>query len=231
MSGQPTKNFLKGLKQAGNPERAAHDKKYHRSRFQHAGVSIPKNDALIKLHTTSMAAPEILQMADELWQTQIHDAMIAAGRMLALRLVPANAPVWNRIKKYMRDVDGWALADNLKPAARRCLIQKPELLEDLEKWTRHKNFWFRRAALVFTLHYTKPPYDCKPMLQWMQTYVDDPEWFIQKSIGWWLRELGKYRLDYVIVFLNKYGERLQRVARHEATRRLSATDRRRIISF
>lgn len=79
----------------------------------------------------------------------------------------------------------------------------------------------RRAALVYTLPFAKPGHNPERMLRWASHYASDPEWFIQKAIGWWLRVLGEHNPDKVVVFLNTHWEKLKGVARKEATRKLS----------
>ena len=78
----------------------------------------------------------------------------------------------------------------------------------------------RRAALVYTLPYTKPGRDPDRMLKWAGGYASDPEWFIQKAIGWWLRVLGEKQPERVIPFLNIHWKHLKTVAKKEATRKL-----------
>jgi len=88
--------------------------------------------------------------------------------------------------------------------------------------------WTRRAALVITLPWTKQNHP-KPeeleirekVLGWAAGYVDDTEWFIQKAIAWWLRELSKHDPDRTRAFLDTYGEKLKPFARKEAARKLS----------
>ena len=36
-------------------------------------------------------------------------------------------------------------------------------------------------------------------LKWAAGMVDDRQWFIQKAIGWWLRELSKHNPSYNFV--------------------------------
>jgi len=48
--------------------------------------------------------------------------------------------------------------------------------------------------------------------------VDDHEWFIQKAIGWWLRELSKHNPERVKSFLAEYAPRMKPFAVREATR-------------
>lgn len=89
--------------------------------------------------------------------------------------------------------------------------------------------WTRRAALVITLPWTKMNHP-KPVdlarrdriLGWAAGYVDDKEWFIQKAIGWWLRDLSKHDPDRTRAFVAANGERMKPFARKEALRHLGA---------
>ena len=50
--------------------------------------------------------------------------------------------------------------------------------------------------------------------------ADDREWFIQKAIAWWLRELSKHDPDRARAFLAAHGDRLKPFARKEAAKYL-----------
>ena len=96
-------------------------------------------------------------------------------------------------------------------------------LDEVELWTRSDHMWTRRAALVATLPWTKQNHP-KPddlhrrdrILGWAAGYVSDRNWFIQKSIAWWLRELSKHDPERVIAFLNQNGDAMKPFARREA---------------
>ena len=83
--------------------------------------------------------------------------------------------------------------------------------------------WTRRAALVITLPWTKQNFP-KPdevaarerVLGWAATYVPDQQWFIQKAIAWWVRELGKHDAPRASAFLSEYGARMKPFAAKEA---------------
>ncbi len=88
--------------------------------------------------------------------------------------------------------------------------------------------WRRRAALVFTLPWAKQihPKACElaartRILGWAASYVDDQDWFIQKAVAWWLRELSKHDPPRVRQFLSYYGTRLKPFARREAGKYLN----------
>jgi len=85
--------------------------------------------------------------------------------------------------------------------------------------------WMRRAALVFTLPWAKERRDPERMLGWAVLLAEDRQWFIQKAVGWWLRELSKRDPKRVRRFLKDHGEKLTGVARREAMKYLTATSR------
>ena len=86
----------------------------------------------------------------------------------------------------------------------------------------------RRAALVITLPWTKQNHPSAGdlairdrVLGWAAGYADDPEWFIQKAIAWWLRDLSKHDAPRVRAFLEAHGDRLKPFARREAGKHLA----------
>jgi 3-methyladenine DNA glycosylase AlkD len=54
--------------------------------------------------------------------------------------------------------------------------------------------------------------------------ADDRDWFIQKAIAWWLRDLSKHDPARTRTFLAAHGDRLKPFARTEAARLLSPED-------
>jgi 3-methyladenine DNA glycosylase AlkD len=87
--------------------------------------------------------------------------------------------------------------------------------------------WTRRAALGATLPWTKQnhpkPADlvCRDrILGWAAGYAADHDWFIQKAVGWWLRDLSKHDPARTRAFLAEHGAALKPFARKEAARKL-----------
>ena len=59
------------------------------------------------------------------------------------------------------------------------------------------------------------------VLGWAAGYVDDPEWFIQKAVAWWLRDLSKRDPERVRGFLDRHGAQMKPFALREAARHLA----------
>lgn len=214
------KDFISALKKVRDPKRALWDAGYHKSTREHWGIKVPDLEPIVKEAVKKLDESQLLILVQELWNTGIFDLMISAARILADTKVSGSKEVWTLVKSFMKDVDGWALEDTLARAAWKCIDENPRLLDELDKWSTHKNFWMRRAVLIFTLPFAKPGKDPKRMLGWAAQYANDREWFIQKAIGWWLRDLGAHNPERVIQFLNDHWDKLQYVAKKESTRKL-----------
>lgn len=206
------------LRTMGSPARAEREKSYQKSVWKHWGVALPQMDVAIRDILKDVPAADRLALCRRLWREPVWDLKMVAGRSLAA--VPPAEPLWRFVRTRMADLDGWAMADNLAPIASRCLLHDERRLDVAEGWVQSPHLWTRRAALVFTLAWTRDDRNPERMLGWAALLADDPEWFIQKAIGWWLRELSKRDAARVRRFLTEHGALLKGVARREATKYL-----------
>lgn len=212
--------LLNKLKELEHPSRAIRDKKYHKSEREHWGIAVPDCDRMARSIAQELSEQAILMVAQSLWNTNLFDPMICAAKMLSLPKLKPSSDLWEMVVAFLAKVDGWALEDSLAHVAWKCILANQDCLEVLEEWTKHENFWMRRAALVYTLPFAKPDRNPERSLRWASLYSRDPEWFIQKAIGWWLRVLGEHNPERVVAFLKSHWSHLKPVARHEATRKL-----------
>jgi 3-methyladenine DNA glycosylase AlkD len=212
--------LLQTLRTRGGRERAEQEKAYQKSRWEHWGVPLPGMDVAIKETLGDLSQEEALELSRRLWREPVWDLKIVAGRILARKSIAPDAEVWGFVTERLAELDGWATADNLATVASRCLIEDPGRLDVVESWIDNPHVWTRRAALVFTLPWAKEKRDPERMLGWAARLAEDREWFIQKAIGWWLRELSKRDPERVRQFLTEHGETLRGVAKREATKYL-----------
>ncbi|MEM9582525.1 MAG: DNA alkylation repair protein [Pseudomonadota bacterium] len=216
------------LKALGNPSKAAEMATYHKVSRTYLGVSNPELDRLAKGWRTILNVEERVATSAALWRTDGHEGRILAAKLLTqARLRPSDVSAWELIRSWVSDFDAWAIADHACMAGAKRLIWEPSRLAEIEHWHRSEHMWTRRAALVITLPWTKQN-NPKPeelavrdqVLGWAATYVEDPEWFLQKAVAWWLRELSKHDAERVRDFLEEFGARMKPFARKEAARKL-----------
>lgn len=215
------KDVLLALKNLGTPQRAEQDQAYHKSSREHWGVPMPITTQFARTLAKDLSIQEILNLAEFLWETNLFDPMMCASKLLTLSKIKPTNTLWDLLLKFLKRVDGWALEDTLVHVAWKCILANESLLDTVETWTTDSNFWMRRAALVYTLPYAKPNRNPERMLSWASLYSADPEWFIQKAIGWWLRDLSEHNPERVLLFLELHSKQLKAVAKREATRKLS----------
>lgn len=213
---------------SGDPQKAQEMRAYHKVDRPYLGIANPVIDAQVKAWRAALDLSDRLTLAQGLWQTNIHEARIAAAKLLTqARIRPDDQGAWDLIRSWVPDFDAWAIADHASIAGQKRLVADPARLDVVEGWTVSPHMWTRRAALVMTLPWTKQN-NPKPaelaardrILGWAATYVADQTWFIQKSVAWWLRELSKHDPDRVRSFMATYGDQMKPFARKDATRKL-----------
>ncbi|MGD9863479.1 MAG: DNA alkylation repair protein [Pseudodonghicola sp.] len=219
--------YLDQLQSHADPERAAGAAAYHKVPRVYLGVPNPVLNDLARDWRQQLDIAGRVALADALWRTDIHEARVIAAKLLTQARIRPDDAVWALIQGWLPDFDAWAIADHACMAAQKRLVAAPERLDEVEGWTRSDHMWTRRAALVATLPWTKQNHP-KPedlarrdrILGWAAGYVPDRDWFIQKAVAWWLRELSKHDPERVRVFLAEHGAGMKPFARKEAAKYL-----------
>ncbi len=218
---------LAALQALADPVKGAEAAAYHKAPRVYLGVPVPQVEALVADWRAALDVEGRVALADALWQTDVHEARVAAAKLLTQARLRPDEGAWALIQSWVPDFDGWALADHAADAGRRRLMADPARLDTVETWVASDHMWTRRAALVFTLPWTKQNHP-KPeelaardrILGWCATLADDRDWFIQKAIAWWLRDLSKHDPDRTRTFLGLHGARLKPFAQKEASRHI-----------
>ncbi len=215
------------LQSQGNAQKAAEMKAYHKADRPYFGVANPVIYDAVKDWRAALPLEGRLALASELWDSNIHEARVAAAKLLVQARIKPDDAAWALIASWVPDFDAWAIADHACSAGARRLVADPTRLDEVEAWTTSDHMWSKRAALVMTLPWTKfnnpKPQeleDRERILGWAASYVTDHNWFIQKSVSWWLRELGKHDAARVRAFLDQYGDAMKPSARKDASRKL-----------
>lgn len=223
---------LDQLKARADASRIASAEAYHKVPRVYLGVPNPAINDLATEWRHALPLDDRLHLARTLWNTDIHEARIAAAKLLTqARIKPDDEPAWKLICTWVADFDAWAIADHACKAGERRIMADLTRLDHVEFWTESAHMWARRAALVATLGLARLNHPSQAeaaarerVLGWAAGYVDDPQWFIQKAVAWWLRDLSKHDPDRVRAFLDQYGDQMRGFARREAGKYLGAPD-------
>jgi len=88
-------------------------------------------------------------------------------------------------------------------------------IEFVEDWRNESNFWINRSCLIFQLKY-KNEVDFELLKSLIVQFQPNKEFFIQKAIGWSLRQYSKFSPDEVRDFVTEI--KLTGLAYREATK-------------
>jgi 3-methyladenine DNA glycosylase AlkD len=224
-------SYLAALEELADPDRAAQMRAYHKADRRYLGLTNPRINDLTQTWRSETDAETRVAIADGLWQTDIFEARLAAAKLLTqARIRPDDTPAWDLIISWTPDFDSWAIADHACMAGAKRLTADPGRLDTVATWVTSDHMWTRRAALVSTLPWTRQNHpkpqelaDRDRILGWAATLVTDHQWFIQKAIGWWLRDLSKHDAPRTRTFIDTHGAAMKPFAVKEALRHLKKT--------
>jgi 3-methyladenine DNA glycosylase AlkD len=223
-----TTSALAALHAAANPAKAAEMAAYHKVDRPYLGIPVPQVEEFTTAWRADLDMTARIDLAAGLWDSNIHEARVAACKLLTqARMKDGDGPAFDLICTWVPQFDAWALADHACIALQKRLVADPARLDIIEGWTTAPLMWMRRAALVSTLPWAKinhpKPDDSarrERILGWAALYVGDKDWFMQKVVAWWLRDLSKHDAARTAQFLAEHGPYMKSFARKEAAQYL-----------
>ncbi|MFN7224643.1 MAG: DNA alkylation repair protein [Paracoccaceae bacterium] len=222
---------LAALEAQADPQQAAKAADYHKappgSARRYLGLTPAQIDDHVAAWRADLSVEGRVSLADGLWQSDVHDARVAAAKLLTQARMRPDDGAWALICQWVEQLDVWALADLVTVAGQKRVMASPERITDLDVWIESPNHWVRRAALMMLLPWAKmnnlkdADYDIRETaLIWAEYLVPDRNWFIQKAVADWLGALSKHDPARVAEFMDGPGLGLKTFARKEAARRL-----------
>jgi len=139
---------------------------------------------------------EQLAIWDELWRTENNFWLrLHAFFFLERRLKKESEllEMWPIIVGWQEHVDDWGLCDALAKIYTKILVvAHDEVYAQLKTWNRDENLWKRRQSVVSLLYYSRtkkqhPSFNEVEAL--IAPLLGDKEYYVQKGVGWCLREL------------------------------------------
>jgi 3-methyladenine DNA glycosylase AlkD len=215
---------LKNLyEQNANPAQAGAMKKYMRDQFEYLGIKTPQSTALMKEFIKEHGLPPIAQLnaiVRELWslpQREFQYAAIGLIRMLENKL---ESKFITTLEYLLITKSWWDTVDSIAGGIVGTQFKRfPNVREKyLEKWRKSNNFWLRRTTLLFQLGYKKET-DFDLMCELIKENLGSDEFFINKAIGWALRQYAHTNPAPVKKFV-KATKELNPLSRREALKNI-----------
>lgn len=198
--------LIETFQQHADPETAAPMKKYMRDQFDFLGIKTPPRKKLMKAFLAEHGLPpldgldEIIRQMWALPQREYQYAAIGLLDRCQKKLTPNHVPLLEHLiitKSWWDTVDALAAHQ-----VGRLFTAFPNIRDEhIGRWRNSPNIWLRRTAILFQLDY-KTQTDEALLFDIIRENLDAKEFFIQKAIGWVLREYSKTNAQSVVDFVN-----------------------------
>jgi 3-methyladenine DNA glycosylase AlkD len=128
---------------------------------------------------------------------------------------------------WVNYVDNWAHSDTLSKLLTRFLEIDEfgrTFLNTIKKWNSHKNPWVRRQSMVALLYYSRTKNQHLPfktIISLVSTQLEAQEYYVQKGLGWTLRESYNVYPDLTYKFVSANFHKVSPVAFTAAIEKMS----------
>jgi 3-methyladenine DNA glycosylase AlkD len=139
------------------------------------------------------------------------------------------------VLNWLVRVDNWGHSDELSGLYSRLLEHShKDFLPVFEKWNKSDNPWFKRQSLVGLMYYSRmrvqvPTYST--VIRFVERHIDDSHFYVQKAIGWTLRECWNVYPQNTFSYLKANAKRIPAAGWTAATEKLSKKDKRTLIEL
>ncbi|GGE28648.1 DNA alkylation repair protein [Streptococcus himalayensis] len=206
------------LKAVASVEDAEKMTAYLRNQFPFLGVRAGLRRKISKeFFKPYQKKPIDWNFVEQAWANPYREIHYAAIDYLATnkrKLTPEDLP---RLKTLITTHSWWDSVDGLDKIAGEIAFSYPKAKSVLLDWSVSDNIWLRRVAIDHQL-LRKQDTDTELLEQIVVNNLGQTEFFINKAIGWSLRDYSKVNPAWVRDFIAKYEEKMAPLSIREASK-------------
>lgn len=214
-------------KQNADPTQATPMAAYMRNQFAYLGIKTPQSVALQKQFYAEHGLPplnELDMILRELWALPEREFQYLAGGLLG-KFVKELPPKFIETMEYLIVTKSWwDTVDSIAGGAVGIHFRHyPDVrAEVLPRWRKSENIWLRRTCILFQLNYKKET-DFLLLCEIICENLGSKEFFINKAIGWALRQYARVDAQAVRNFVEQTP--LHPLSAREALKRLEKREK------
>jgi 3-methyladenine DNA glycosylase AlkD len=215
------KEVFKSLQENADAEVAKKMSAYMRNLFPYLGIQTPKRKALTAelLKSAKKEKNVDWKFVRECFEKPEREFQYLAINYLDAvkdNLTPADIPA---IREIALTKSWWDTIDGLDVIIGYIALKFPEINETLLAWSVDANIWLRRIAIDHQL-LRKDKTDTALLETVIKNNFGQTEFFINKAIGWILRQYSKTNPQWVKDFIDKYRDSLAPLSIKEGSKYL-----------
>ena len=212
--------LLENLKAVANPDDAGAMKAYMKNKFEFLGVKTPARRKLAKAFFKQQTDSVIdWNFINEAWNNPYRELQYASLDYLESRkklLIPSDL---SHLKKLAQTKSWWDTIDFLDRLVGSIIDRFPETKEIIVAWSCDEDIWLRRLAIDHQL-LRKEETDTELLEKILVNNLGQTEFFINKAIGWALRDYSKTNPDWVRDFIERHRAEMATLSIREGSKYL-----------
>lgn len=194
---------------------------YMREQFQFLGIPTPTRRKLLKdfLKEARDSSEIDWHFVNACWENQYREFQYVGADYLTATQHLLKPNDLAHIKRFIRTKSWWDTADMFARIVGVIALDHPAATKTILKWSTDRDFWVRRVAINHQLLH-KDNTNTELLEQILVNNLDDPEFFINKAIGWSLRDYSKTNPEWVRSFISEHRAHLAPLTIREASKYL-----------
>lgn len=215
------KHLFLDLENSRDNDKAIQMSAYMRNHFPFLGIQTPKRKELCKEYFKQAKKEQQVDWSfiNDCWEQEYREYQYVAVDYLLLMKKFLTVSDIAKLKELAITKSWWDTVDGLDGVIGEIALTYPEVNETLLEWSKDDSFWLRRIAIDHQLsRKEKTNTDLLEII--IRNNFGQTEFFINKAIGWSLRDYSKTNPQWVRDFINQYGKQLAPLSIKEASKYL-----------
>lgn len=218
--------LVKTFRENANADDALWMSNYMRNQFEFLGIKTDKRKRLQSdfLDTNGWPAiDDFPELAREAWEMPEREFQYFGLEIVEKRIKKMPADFIETIEYMILTKSWWDTVDGVAPRLAGELFKRfPErIIPVTSAWIESENIWLQRSAILFQLKYKKET-DTHLLFDYILRRADTKEFFVQKAMGWALRQYARTNSEIIVQFVKKNRQSLPKLTQREALKRLKS---------
>lgn len=204
-----------------NPQQAEKMTAYIRHLFPFYGVRAADRRQLYKALIATDKKNKVLDwdLLEAAWANPYRELDYFVCDYLRARSKDLTAADLPKLIPFFQTKQWWETIDNLAPTLGQLALRSEQARQLILDWASSDDFWLRRTAIIHQLG-RKGQTDPEFLSQIIKLNLGQTEFFINKAIGWALRDYARHNPDWVKHFVADHRDQLAPLSIKEATKHL-----------
>ena len=204
-----------------NEEQAQKMSKYMLNKFEYIGIKTPERRKIFKNSFKEYKNKEKIdwEFVNKCWENKYREFQYVAADYLKNMKDKLTIDDIPKFKRLILEKSWWDTIDNLDMTIGALALKDSNVNKILLEWSLDENIWLRRIAIDHQL-LRKEKTDTELLEKILKNNLGQAEFFINKAIGWALRDYSKTNPNWVKNFIEKNREKMAKLSIREASKYL-----------